>query len=52
MNTLRWLRVVGDTTFAVGAVLLTLFVAGLASGSSYHRPRRLLASERAHSAAE
>ena len=38
MNDLRWLRVVGDTAFAIGAVLLTLFVAGLATGHS-HRPR-------------
>jgi nitric oxide reductase subunit B len=38
MNTLRWMRLVGDTTFALGAVLLVLFVAGLATGSSY-RPR-------------
>ena len=52
MNTLRWARVIGDTAFAAGAVLLTLFVAGLASGHSYHRPRRTLASERASSAAE
>jgi nitric oxide reductase subunit B len=54
MNTLRWLRVVGDTTFALGAVLLTLFVAGLATGSSY-RPRDTGARGRAgeaHSAAE
>jgi nitric oxide reductase subunit B len=40
MHTLRWLRVVGDTIFAVGALLLVAFVAGLATGTSY-RPRGL-----------
>jgi nitric oxide reductase subunit B len=39
MNDLRWLRVVGDTAFALGAVLLTLFIAGLATGHSF-RPQR------------
>ncbi len=34
MNTLRWLRVVGDTIFAVGAVGLAIFVAGLKLGFS------------------
>jgi nitric oxide reductase subunit B len=52
MGTLRWMRVIGDTTFAAGAVLLILFVAGLATGSSYHRPRRVLASVRAISGAK
>jgi nitric oxide reductase subunit B len=37
MNDLRWARVIGDTTFAGGAVLLVAFVAGLATGHS-HRP--------------
>jgi len=35
MSTLRWLRVLGDTAFAIGAVLLVLFVAGLGTGRSY-----------------
>jgi nitric oxide reductase subunit B len=34
MNTLRWLRVPGDTLFALGAIALVLFVAGLATGHS------------------
>jgi nitric oxide reductase subunit B len=38
MNDLRWMRVIGDTIFAVGSVLLVLFVVGLATGNSY-RPR-------------
>ena len=37
MSTLRWLRVVGDTIFAVGIVALALFVLGLATGRSYRR---------------
>ncbi|MCU0681557.1 MAG: nitric-oxide reductase large subunit [Polyangiaceae bacterium] len=37
MQTLRWLRVVGDTTFALGAVALVLFVAGLGTGHSLRR---------------
>jgi nitric oxide reductase subunit B len=35
MDTLRWLRVIGDTAFAVGAIVLVGFVAGLATGGSY-----------------
>ncbi len=35
MNDLRWMRVVGDTLFALGALLLVLFVAGLGTGMSY-----------------
>jgi nitric oxide reductase subunit B len=34
MQTLRWLRVPGDTIFAVGASALVLFVAGLKTGHS------------------
>ena len=35
LNTLRWLRLVGDTTFAIGAVILGWFVLGLRTGHSY-----------------
>jgi nitric oxide reductase subunit B len=35
MDTLRWMRVVGDTAFALGAVILALFIVGLATGRSY-----------------
>jgi nitric oxide reductase subunit B len=38
MTQLRWMRVFGDTIFAVGAILLVAFVAGLASGHSFTRP--------------
>jgi nitric oxide reductase subunit B len=34
MQTLRWLRVPGDTIFALGAIGLVLFVAGLKTGHS------------------
>ena len=37
MNTLRWMRLFGDTVFAFGIVALALFVAGLATGRSYRR---------------
>jgi len=35
MQTLRWLRVPGDTIFAAGAVALVVFVAGLKTGRSF-----------------
>ena len=34
MQTLRWLRMIGDTIFAVGAVVLVYFVFGLSTGYS------------------
>ena len=37
MQTLRWLRVPGDTIFFFGAVALVLFVAGLKTGHSFRR---------------
>jgi nitric oxide reductase subunit B len=37
IDTLRWMRVLGDTVFAFGAVTLVLFVAGLATGHAYRR---------------
>ena len=37
MDTLRWLRVPGDTVFALGALLLGWFVLGLATGWSLER---------------
>lgn len=35
MDTLRWLRIVGDTLFALGAFVLGYFVLGLVTGHSY-----------------
>jgi len=37
MQTLRWMRVPGDTIFFIGAVALVLFVAGLKTGHSFRR---------------
>jgi hypothetical protein len=34
MNTLRWLRMIGDSIFAIGAVVLGWFVRGLVTGHS------------------
>jgi nitric oxide reductase subunit B len=41
MNTLRWLRVIGDTAFAAGILALAWFVVGLKTGWSLS-PRREL----------
>jgi hypothetical protein len=41
MNTLRWLRVPGDTRFALGAVALVLFVLKVVRG----RPMRQTVQE-------
>jgi nitric oxide reductase subunit B len=35
MHTLRWLRVPGDTLFAMGAAALVVFVGGLKTGHSF-----------------
>ena len=35
MNHLRWLRMIGDSVFAIGAVVLGWFVLGLVTGHSY-----------------
>src|SRR5579883_3008590 len=37
MNTLRWMRMIGDTVFAAGALVLGWFVLGLVTGHSYDR---------------
>ena len=37
MNTLRWLRAIGDTVFAIGTITLALFVIGLKFGWSYKK---------------
>jgi len=37
MNTLRWLRVIGDTIFAIGVLALAWFVLGLKTGWSVSR---------------
>src|SRR2546421_313721 len=45
MNKLRWMRMFGDTTFAVGALVLGYFVVGLITGHSYDKRRPALADE-------
>jgi len=35
MQSLRWMRVPGDTTFAVGELVMVLFIFGLSTGRSY-----------------
>jgi nitric oxide reductase subunit B len=37
MDKLRWMRVLGDTTFAAGALVLGYFVLGLITGHSHDR---------------
>lgn len=37
MNHLRWLRMIGDSIFAIGALTLGWFVLGLVTGHSYDR---------------
>lgn len=37
MQTLRWMRVPGDTIFFIGAVALVIFVAGLKTGHSFKK---------------
>lgn len=41
MQTLRWLRIVGDTVFAAGSVALAIFVIGLKTGWSIDRSHKL-----------
>lgn len=39
MHTLRWLRVIGDTIFAIGTIALTYFVIGLKTGWSIDKTK-------------
>ncbi|MCF8227042.1 MAG: nitric-oxide reductase large subunit [Bacteroidales bacterium] len=39
LETIRWLRVIGDTIFAIGALYLAWFVFGLKGGWSIHKNR-------------
>jgi nitric oxide reductase subunit B len=43
MNVLRWLRVPGDTLFAIGALILGWFVLGLSTGWSLRHTERVAA---------
>ncbi len=37
MNQLRWLRMIGDSIFALGALVLGWFILGLVTGHSYDK---------------
>jgi nitric oxide reductase subunit B len=37
MNSLRWMRMIGDSVFALGALALGGFVLGLVTGHSYEK---------------
>jgi nitric oxide reductase subunit B len=39
MQTLRWLRVIGDTVFTFGIGALGVFVVGLSTGASVQRDK-------------
>lgn len=39
MNTLRWLRVPGDTIFAIGVLAMGWFMLGIVTGWSYRKER-------------
>jgi nitric oxide reductase subunit B len=41
MQTLRWMRMFGDSIFAIGALVLGWFVLGLATGWSYDKSAKL-----------
>jgi nitric oxide reductase subunit B len=43
MQTLRWLRVIGDIIFAAGTIALAIFVIGLKTGWSIHKDKPRLA---------
>jgi nitric oxide reductase subunit B len=45
MQTLRWLRVIGDTIFALGALAFGWFVLGLATGHAYDVQGLVVAGE-------
>ena len=45
MNQLRWMRMIGDTIFAIGAIVLGWFVLGLVTGHSYDRRRYVAEGE-------
>ena len=45
MNNLRWMRVIGDTIFAFGAIVLGWFVLGLLTGHSFDRTAEVRAGE-------
>ena len=45
LNQLRWMRMIGDTIFAFGALVLGWFVLGLVTGHSYDRRGQVVEGE-------
>ena len=45
MDRLRWMRIIGDTIFALGALVLGYFVLGLITGHSHDRRGTVEAGE-------
>jgi nitric oxide reductase subunit B len=41
LQSLKWMRIIGDTVFAIGSVALTLFVLGLKTGWSIDKTKKL-----------
>jgi hypothetical protein len=41
LQTLRWMRIIGDTVFSLGTVALALFVIGLKTGWSIDKTKKL-----------
>jgi len=40
LQTLRWLRIIGDTIFAIGAIALAWFIVGLKTGWSFDKTKK------------
>jgi nitric oxide reductase subunit B len=45
INNLRWMRIIGDSLFAIGALILGWFVLGLVTGHSYDERARVEAGK-------
>jgi nitric oxide reductase subunit B len=45
MNNLRWMRVIGDSAFAIGALILGWFVLGLVTGHSFDKKGEVVEGE-------
>jgi nitric oxide reductase subunit B len=41
IQTLRWMRIIGDVIFSIGAMALALFVIGLKTGWSIDKTKKL-----------
>jgi nitric oxide reductase subunit B len=52
VNTLRWMRMIGDTLFAFGALVLGWFVLGLITGHSFDHTARVEEGEYSHRSLE